>query len=293
MFINSRTTARLAAAATLSIMTTGTVLMPVAVMAEGKVYARVDGRDITDGDLKMAESELGPNLSQVPAEQRNFVLVQYLIENGLLSSAGEKAGLGTGADFDKRIAYYKTRALRDAFFDKNVFGAVSEADAKAFFDKKVAEIPPVEELRARHILVEKKEEADELVTKIKAGGDFAALAEEKSKDTGSGANGGDLGFFGKGQMVKPFEDAAMALKAGEVSAPVQSQFGWHIIKMEEKRNKPLPAFDAVKERVLTDLTRKKAEEIVLALRKAAKIEFVDEALKKQMDAATPPAAPTP
>lgn len=293
MFINSRTTARLAAAATLSIMTTGTVLMPVAVMAEGKVYARVDGRDITDGDLKMAESELGPNLSQVPAEQRNFVLVQYLIENGLLSSAGEKAGLGTGADFDKRIAYYKTRALRDAFFDKNVFGAVSEADAKAFFDKKVAEIPPVEELRARHILVEKKEEADELVTKIKAGGDFAALAKEKSKDTGSGANGGDLGFFGKGQMVKPFEDAAMALKAGEVSAPVQSQFGWHIIKMEEKRNKPLPAFDAVKERVLTDLTRKKAEEIVLALRKAAKIEFVDEALKKQMDAATPPAAPTP
>jgi peptidyl-prolyl cis-trans isomerase C len=268
----------------LSIAVAGTVILPTVAAAQGKVYAKIDGRDIT---------ELGPNLAQVPEAQRTIVLLQYLIENSLLSGAGDKAGLGTGGDFDKRLAYYKTRALRDAFFDKNVFGAVTEADAKAVFDKKVAEIPPVEELRAAHILVEKKEEADDIAAKLKAGGDFAALAKEKSKDTGSGANGGELGFFAKGQMVPEFEAAAYALKPGEISAPVKTQFGWHVIKLEEKRNKPLPEFASVKERILTDLQQKKAEEIVSGLRKAAKIEYVDEAIKKQMDAMMPPEAMAP
>jgi peptidyl-prolyl cis-trans isomerase C len=262
-------------------------LAATAAWSQDKVYAKVDGRDITEADINLAKSELGPNLAQVPAAQRTFVLVQYLIENQLLSAAADKAGLGTGADFDKRIVYYKSRALRDAFFDKNVTGAVSEDEAKKVFDTKVAAIPPVEEVHASHILVEKKEDADAIAAKLKDGGDFAALAKEKSIDTGSGANGGDLGFFAKGQMVKPFEDAVYALKAGEVSAPVQSQFGWHIIKMVEKRNRPLPTFDTVKDRIIGEMTQKKAEEVLGGLRKAAKIEFVDAEIKKQMDTVPP------
>jgi peptidyl-prolyl cis-trans isomerase C len=248
--------------------------------ADSKVLAKVDGKDVTEADVELAKSEIGPNLGSIPAEQRTAVLVNYIIDNKLMSAAAEKAGLGSDASMAARLDYYKGRALRDIYFDKSVAGAVSDADAKAIYDKKVAEIKPVEEVHAVHILVEKKEEADDIVAKLKSGGDFAALAKEKSKDTGSGAQGGDLGFFSKGQMVKPFEEAAWALKNDEVSAPVQSQFGWHVIKLLEKRTKPAPTFDSVKEGILNSLVQQKAAEMIGGLHKAAKIEYVDADLKK-------------
>ena len=256
-------------------------------LADSKVLAKVDGKDITDADVALASSEIGPNLGSIPPEQRNAVLVNYIIDNRLMSAAAEKAGLGSDASMAARLEYYKARALRDLFFDKSVAGAVKEADAKATYDKKVAEIKPVEEVHALHILVEKKEEADDLVAKLKAGGDFAALAKEKSKDTGSGAQGGDLGYFTPDQMVKPFADAAFALKKDEVSAPVKSEFGWHVIKMLDKRTKatkPLPAFEAVKDQILNGLVQQKAQEVISGLHKGAKIEYVDADLKKAAEA---------
>ena len=255
--------------------------------ADGKVLAKVDGKDVTDADVALAQSEIGPNLGSIPPEQRTAVLVNYIIDNRLMSAAAEKAGYGSDASMAARVEYYKGRALRDLFFDKSVTGAVTDAEAKKIYDKKVGEIKPVEEVRALHILVAKKEEADELVAKLKAGGDFAALAKEKSTDTGSGAQGGDLGYFAKGQMVKPFEDAAWALKANEVSAPVQSQFGWHVIKMLDKRSKPAPAFETVKDGILNSLVQQKAQEIIGGLHKAAKIEYVDADLKKAAEAGQP------
>ncbi len=256
--------------------------------ADGKVLAKVDGKDVTDADVALAQSEIGPNLGSIPPEQRTAVLVNYIIDNRLMSAAAEKAGYGSDASMAARVEYYKGRALRDLFFDKSVTGAVTDAEAKKIYDKKVGDIKPVEEVRALHILVAKKEEADDLVAKLKAGGDFAALAKEKSTDTGSGAQGGDLGYFAKGQMVKPFEDAAWALKANEVSAPVQSQFGWHVIKMLDKRNKPAPAFETVKDGILNSLVQQKAQEIIGGLHKAAKIEYVDADLKKAAEAGQQP-----
>jgi peptidyl-prolyl cis-trans isomerase C len=257
--------------------------------AGGKVLAKVNGADITEDDLKLAQSELGPNLGSVPPDQRTVVLVEYITENRLMAAAAEKEGLSSDPSMLARADYYKARALKDIYFEKKVAGAVSDADAKAVYDKQVASIPPVEEVKASHILVDKKEDADAIEAQLKAGGDFAAIAKEKSKDTGSGANGGDLGYFSKGQMVKPFEDAAWAMKAGDVSAPVQSQFGWHIIKLIDKRNRPAPAFDSVKDRILTGLTQQKAEEVIGGLRKDAKIEYVDADLKKAVEAGQQPA----
>ena len=267
-------------------------LTAVPAMAAGKVLAKVNGADITEDDVKLAQSEIGPNLGNVPPEQRMSILSEYLIENRLMAAAADKDGLGADPTMAARADYYKSRALKDIYFEKKIQGAVTDADAKAIYDKQVAAMKPVEEVHASHILVEKKEEADDIEAKLKAGGDFAALAKEKSKDTGSGANGGDLGFFAKGQMVKPFEEAAWALKAGEVSAPVQSQFGWHVIKLIEKRNRPAPPFDGVKDRILSGLLQQKAEEVIGALRKDAKIEYVDEALKKAAEGAAAP-APAP
>ena len=263
----------------------GGPILSAQALAGGKVLAKINGADITDEDVKLAQSELGPNLSNVPPEQRTTVLVEYLMENKLMSAAADKAGLGSDPTLAARADYYKGRALKDLFFEKKIAGAVTDTEAKAMYDKQVAAIKPVEEVKASHILVEKKEEADDIEAKLKAGGDFAAIAKEKSKDTGSGTNGGDLGYFAKGQMVKPFEDTAFGMKPGEVSAPVQSQFGWHIIKMIDKRNRPAPEFDKVKERIMAGLLQQKAEEVITGLRKDAKIEYVDEALKKAADAA--------
>ncbi|HTP37540.1 MAG TPA: peptidylprolyl isomerase, partial [Methyloceanibacter sp.] len=179
--------------------------------------------------------------------------------------------------------YHDRRALRDAFFDASIAGGVTEDAAKKIYDEKVATMKPQQEIHARHILVATEDEAKKVVERLKNGEDFATVAKEVSKD--AGAEGGDLGFFTRGQMLKPFEDAAFALDVGQISAPVQTQFGWHIIKVEEKRDQPLPTFDQVKEAIMGQLVQAKAQEVVSGLRDAAKIEVVDPELKKAMDAA--------
>jgi peptidyl-prolyl cis-trans isomerase C len=214
---------------------------------------------------------------------RKRVLLQYVIENELMAGAGQKDSLDKAESFPGRAAYHQRRALRDAFFDAKIAYAVTEADAKKIFDEKIAELKPEQEIHARHILVATEAEAKEIAERLKKGEDFAALAKEKSKDPG--AEGGDLGFFTRGQMLKPFEDAAFALEVGEISEPVQTQFGWHIIKVEEKRDQPLPTFDQVKEAIIAQLVQQKAQDVVTGLRDAAKIEVVDPELKKSMDAA--------
>ncbi len=250
-------------------------LSAFAASAEDKVLVKVDGVDITESQIKLAESEIGPELAGMPEGQRRRVLVEYLLDNTLMASAGTKANLGQGPEFDARLAYYKGRALRDAYFDKTVTAAVTDAEAQKIYDQEIGKSPQQEEIRARHILVKTKDEADKIAEALKKGDDFAKVAAELSIDKGSGAQGGDLGFFERGQMVKPFEDAAYALKPGEVSAPVESQFGWHIIKLEEVRKKPLPTFESLKDKIVAFLLKKKAQDAVIALRTQAKIEIVD------------------
>jgi peptidyl-prolyl cis-trans isomerase C len=259
----------------------GLVPLPAAA-ADDPIVARVNDVDIKQSDLDFAASEVGPRIASLPALDRRRVLLQYLIENELMAGAGQKDSLDKTESFPGRAAYHQRRALRDAFFDARITDAVTEADAKKIFDEKIVGLKPEPEVHARHILVASEEEAKEIAERLNKGEDFATLAKEKSKD--SGAEGGDLGFFSRGQMLKPFEDAAFALDVGEISAPVQTQFGWHIIKVEEKRDQPLPTFDQVKEAIIAQLVQAKAQEVVGGLRDAAKIEVVDPELKKSMEA---------
>ena len=261
-------------------------LVPVPASADS-VVAKVNGVEIKQSDLDFAASEVGPRLANYSPKDRRKVLLQYVIENELMAGAGQKDNLDKTESFPGRVAYHQRRALRDAFFDTKINDAVTEADAKKVFDEKVAGMKPEQEIHARHILVATEDEAKDIAERLKKGEDFAALAKEKSMD--SGAEGGDLGFFSRGQMLKPFEDAAFALDVGEISAPVQTQFGSHIIKVEEKRNQPLPSFDQVKEAIVSQLVQAKAQEIVTGLRDSAEIEVVDPELKQSMEA--PPGAP--
>lgn len=243
--------------------------------------ARVDGVEIKQSDLDFAASEVSPRLGNYRPEDRKRVLLQFLIENELMAGAGEKENLDETDTFPARVKYHSRRALRDAFFDASITGAVTDADAKKIYDEKIAKMKPEQEVHARHILVGSEDEAKEVKERLQKGEDFAVLAKEKSKDTN--AEGGDLGFFTRGQMLKPFEDAAFSLDVGEISDPVQTQFGWHIIKVEEKRDQKLPSFDDVKEAIKTQLVTQKAQMVVTGLRDSAKIEIVDPEIKRSME----------
>jgi peptidyl-prolyl cis-trans isomerase C len=254
------------------------------IAADDTVLARVNGKAVTEADLKLAEAEIGSDLGPLPEPTKRQLLLEFMIETISFSDAAEAGGLAKGPAFEARMAYVKRRALRDIYYDQAIRGQVKDADAKAFYDEQVKAIKPQEEVSARHILVEKKELADEIAGKLKAGGDFAALAREHSKDTSSKDNGGSLGFFGRGQMVPPFEEAAFKLaKKDDISAPVQSQFGWHIIQLIDKRTRGAPPFEQIKERIINSLVSDKAQTIASDLRGKAKVEVLDPALRQAME----------
>lgn len=249
--------------------------------AADPVVARVNGFEIKQSDLDFAASEVGPRLGSVRPEDRKRILMQFMIENELFAGAGEEEKLDESDTFDKRAAYHRRRALRDAFFDKNVRGAVDDAEAKKVFEENISKVKPEQEISARHILVNTEDEAKEVKAQLEGGTDFAKLAAEKSKD--KNAEGGSLGFFSRGQMLKPFEDAAFALDVGKLSEPVKTSFGWHIIEVQEKRDQKLPSFDDVKDPIISQLVVRKAQSVVGDLRSKAKIEILDPEIKRAMD----------
>jgi len=256
-------------------------LVPLAAAADDAVVARVNGHEIKQSDLDFAATEIGPRLATIRPDDRRRILLQFVIENELMAGAGEKDKLDQTETFPARVKYHTRRALRDAFYDSGIAGAVSDADAKQSYDEKISKMKPEQEVHARHILVETKGEAEEVIKRLKNGEDFAKVANEKSKDTN--AEGGDLGFFTRGQMLKPFEDAAFALEPGQISEPVQTQFGWHVIKVEEKRDQPLPSYAEVKEAIMGQLIQQKAQQVVTNLRDSATIDVVDPELKRSLD----------
>lgn len=257
------------------------ILLVPPVHAADPVVARVNGVEIKQSDLDFAASEVGPRLGAVRPDDRNRILLQFVIENELMAGAGEKENLDETDTFDKRVAYHRRRALRDAYFDKNVTGGVTEAEAKKVFEDNIAKVKPEQEIKARHILVETEDEAKAVKAELDGGADFAKLAAEKSKD--KNAEGGDLGYFTRGQMLKPFEDAAFALDVGQISDPVKTSFGWHIIEVQEKRDQKLPTFEDVKDPIMSQLVMRKAQTVVSGLRSEADIEIVDPDLKRAMD----------
>ncbi len=240
-----------------------------------KVVARVDGMEITEKDLEIATEDLGDRLRQVPASQRRDYLIGFMADLKLGARAAEREKLADGPDFARRLAYYRMKVLMDELMSRESKKALTPEAARKLFDDTIKTLTPEEEVRARHILVEKEEEARAALARIRKGEDFAKVATELSRDPGSGKEGGDLGYFTRDRMVPPFAEAAFKLKAGEVSEPVQTQFGWHIIKVEDRRVGALPTFEEVRNEIETYIVRRAQQEVVLNLRKDAKIEKVD------------------
>uniref|UniRef100_A0A9E8CKT9 Parvulin-like PPIase n=1 Tax=Bosea sp. NBC_00436 TaxID=2969620 RepID=A0A9E8CKT9_9HYPH len=240
-----------------------------------KVVAKVDGIAITEKDVQLATEDLGERLAQLPEERKRDEVINYLVDLKLGAKAAADAKIGDTPDFAARLAYYREKVLLDEYLTREGKKAVTPEAAKKLFDDTTKAMAPEEEAHARHILVEDEAQAKAAVERLKKGEDFAKVAAELSKDPGSGKEGGDLGWFTKDRMVPEFAEAAFKLKKGEISEPVKSQFGWHVIKLEDKRTKPLPDFAAVKPQIDQYLERKAQQDLVLAMREKAKVERLD------------------
>ncbi len=242
-------------------------------ISEGTV-ATVDGIAITYNDVSLVEDELMAVYGQLPEEQRFQTLVGYMVNRILASEAAKKAGLENDADVAKIKAFMERKALQDVYIAKMLMERVREEDVTAYYDKEIKNGPVEEEVRARHILLDNREAADAVVADLENGADFAALAKERSKGP-SGPSGGDLGYFSKQSMVPAFSDAAFKLAAGETSPPVQTQFGWHVIRVEDRRNRPVPPFDQVRDQIYQLLISEAQRDIYDEMRAKASVDLVD------------------
>ncbi len=255
---------------------------------DNPVLAKVNGAEIRQSDVTLAEEELGPSLAQMdPATKKDNVLA-FLIDMKIVSKAAEDKKIAEQADFRKKLDFARNRLLMDNLLAAEGKAALTDEAMKKVYDDAAKQIAGEQEVHTRHILVPTEEEAKAIKAELDKGADFAKLAKEKSKDPGA-SDGGDLGFFTKEQMVPEFSAVAFSLEPGKISDPVKSQFGWHIIKVEEKRNRKPPDFAQVKPQIEQYVTRKAQADYVAKLRETAKIERMDKPAEKPAPAPAPAA----
>jgi len=231
------------------------------------VLATVNGTDITLGHVILLRSQLPEQYQSTPDEILFDGILEQLINQTLLgdSIAEETLEMRLSLENERRV-------LRAAIAIETALGdAPTDEEFLTAYDEAYGNLPEEPEFNASHILVETEDEAKALIVELDGGADFAALAKEKSTGP-SGPNGGELGWFGLGQMVEPFELAVIEMETGQISAPVQTQFGWHVLILNEKRNKPAPTLDSVKTELATALQQQRVEDAIAALREEADVE---------------------
>jgi len=254
--------------------------------ASDPVVARVNGFDIRESHLAMAEDDLGVDLQQLTPDVRREHLISYIADIVLVAQAAESQNLQNTDDFKQRQAFLRSKLLMGLLLQNHARNATSDDALRKVYDEQIKPMGATEEVRARHILFradpkDEKAQADAeararaALERIKKGEDFAALATELTEDPSGKENGGDLDYFTKDQMVPEFANVAFQMFKGQISNPIRTQFGWHIIKLEDRRNRPVPEFDKVRGQIETFVVRRAQAELVGQLRDKAKIERLD------------------
>lgn len=236
------------------------------------VVAKVNGSEIKRSEVMQFLTQLPPQIQQMPPQMLVPLVVDQLVTGKLVAIEARKAKLEDDPEVKKRLKDLEDRVLQEVFLTRKVKERLGQGALEKQYKEYLEQNPAQEEVRARHILVDTEQKAKNVITKLNGGADFAAMAKENSSD-GSAATGGDLGFFSKGDMVPEFSEAAFGMKPGAYTkTPVQSQFGWHVIQVEERRTKPQPTFEQVKDQLSNDASQEIAQAVVEELRKGATIE---------------------
>jgi peptidyl-prolyl cis-trans isomerase C len=293
---------RFAAAALLIV--SGALLLPVSAECQGTaqpagdpVVAKVDGQPIHLSDLKDAAQSLPENMRGMPPQALYPLLLDQLIDGRALVAQARKSGMDKDPTVQRQMVAAEDRALQTAVLNKEVAPSVTDEAVHARYEKEIAGKPGVEEVHAKHILVDSEAEAKKIISQLKGGADFATLAKQYSKDPSAAQQGGDLGFFKKDEMVPEFADAAFALQPGQISQqPVHSQFGWHVILVVERRKAEPPSYDQAREQLRQKMIQEGVQKVVASARAAASVEKfnLDGSQTRATDTAEPPpAAPKP
>jgi len=239
------------------------------------IVATVNGTKIYKSMLVAAQELLPQQYQKIPLMQIYPALVDTVIDMKLSAADARKKKLHETEDFKVLMSRIEDQMLQRTVLQAEMDKALTEEALKSRYDDLISDGRSSVEVHARHILVKTKEEAKAIITELQGGANFEITAKEKSTGP-SGPNGGDLGFFGKGQMVPEFEKAAFALEKGKITgSPVKTQFGWHIIKLEDRRNSEPPPFEAVKQKLQTEISQETGTNYVSGLRTEAKIERFD------------------
>jgi peptidyl-prolyl cis-trans isomerase C len=259
------------------------------------VVAKVNGQPIHLSELNQAAQSLPPQLRGIPPQTLYPMLLDQQIDRKALVQEARKTGLDKDPAVQRQMALAEDTALQSALLSKQVGPTVTEEAIRARYEKEMADKPGQEEVHARHILVPTEEEAKKVIAELKKGADFATLAKQYSKDPGA-AQGGDLGWFKKDEMVPAFSAAAFALKPGQVSdKPVKTEFGWHVIKLEEKRHAEPPTFEQAHDGLRQKMIQEGVQKAVKQARADVTVEKfnMDGSPQRPTDTAQPPATPAP
>lgn len=236
------------------------------------VLAKVDGVEVRRAELVGLLTNMPQQVQQMPMMAIYPLALERLIDTKLVASAARKENLQADDEVKRRVRDAEERALHEVYVRRALDQKITDAALRDRYGKFLQANPPQEEVRARHILVTTEADARTALAELRRGGDFAQVARQRSID-GSAKDGGDLGFFTRGDMVAEFADAAFALKPGEVSRePVKSQFGWHLIKLEARRQQPTPSFEDTRGQLRTEMSQEAMDEVVEELRVKAAIE---------------------
>lgn len=250
------------------------------------IVATVNGQPIRLSELEIAQQSLPQQYRTMPLQAVFPALLDRIVDSKLVVQEGKKSKVTEDPAFKKRMAFVEEQVLQDFWIQREIARLVTAEKLQKRYEERLKAMPTEEEVHARHILVSTEDEAKALIAEIKKGAAFDKLAKEKSTDKASGAEGGDLGWFKKSDMVKEFADAAFALKKGDLTeTPVKTQFGYHVIKLEDRRQAPPPAFEELADQLREEMAREAVTAQLDQLRSGAKIE------KFAMDGSKPDAKP--
>jgi peptidyl-prolyl cis-trans isomerase C len=246
--------------------------------AGDEAIARVNGTTIYASDIarEAAAQKLIRIGDPLPKGSDTYKQVlDDLVDQRLLALEAVRRGLDRDGEAKRRLQAARERILGNILVENAISKAVTDEAIRRMYEEQAKLSPPGQEVRARHILLKTKAEAETVIAQLNGGADFAKLALEKSIDPGSRLEGGDLGYFSKDAMVEPFANAAFALKKGEISKPVQTEFGWHVIQVEARRKQAPPGFDEMRPRIVRFMTFDEIQKLITQLRLAAIVERDD------------------
>lgn len=274
-------------AAAVAILTFMAMPAVAAAAEDDPVVAKIDGAEIRRSQALEVRRRLPAQMQQVPDHLILPVLVNIVIDTKVVAAEARRQNLQDDPEVRDQIARLEELVLEQILIARTVEEKVTDEDVQERYQTMVETAEGGEEIRARHILVEKEDEAKAVIAELQKGADFVELAKEKS--TGPSApQGGDLGYFGQGQMVPAFSEAAFGLDVGAFTeTPVQTQFGWHVIKLEDRRTKAPPTFEEVSEQIRGELAREARAAYVEELREKSTIERMDEAQPQSPDTEQP------